>query len=603
MQDSKMMEEERLAALHVSGLLDAQISQDFDQFTQLASYLFKVPTALISIVGRDRQRFLAKVGFELAETPRESSICAYAIQQPNLFEVADLRCDPRFDQNRLVVGAPFMRFYAGIRLRLPSGFPLGALCIIDVVPRQLSEADREQLLALARMVEAQIALRQSIGRRDAVSGMVNRQQMMVDLQALIDTAHPASQVFVLLDIFELKRAQEMAQAVGVGAIESLIRNLSLGLSQTVGHICTLYHVGVTRFAFWCEETQHDEILAAVCRTLDGPVTAAGVAMALRVHIGLVPFTCPGPPAPDILRRAITALNHAQKTNSRWSYYDRIEDLALQRRYRLAVDIQSAIVKNQLYLNFQPRIDLATHRIHTVEALLRWRHPELGEVSPGEFIPILERTASMKVITLWVLDRGLSYLKQWHAEVGPLRLSINLSPRDFDDEKFVPALLGLCRHYPLDPAYLEFEVTEGEWLRQDRRVIAQMRELVAYGATLAIDDFGAGYSNFAYLNEIPAAVLKLDQSLVRDIDRNTRHAALVEGILSISRKLGYRTVAEGVETVACAKLLSRWQCDEAQGYAFAKPMSAERLLAFMADFEADRQPLMMRAISGDMEKDD
>ena len=575
------LENDRLAALHLSGLLETQASEEFDQFTRLAADLFQVPTVLISLVDRDRQKFLARVGFDADMTPRESSICAYAMRQPKILEVHDLTRDQRFRDNALVTGSPFMRFYAGVPLRLPSGFILGALCIIDVKPRVLTPAEREQLFMLARMVEDQIALRQSVGRRDAVSGLVNRQQMSADLQDLIDAAQSPPQMLVLIDILDLKRAQEMAQAVGVSATESLICNIAFALTQALAGECVLYHVGVTRFAFWHDDDKCQRVVERVIRALEKPMLAAGVSILLRPHIGLAPFECAASSAGDVLRQAITALNMAREANTRCATYDAQQDDGLRRRYRLAVDIQRAFENDELRLVFQPRVAVKSGTIRSVEALLRWQHGLLGEISPAEFIPIVERTALMRKLTLWVIERAIRELKAWHEQFPALRLSINLSPRDFDDDDLVPAIMACCRQYRLDPGFLEFEVTEGEWLQRDTRVLAQMRALTDAGATLAIDDFGAGYSNFAYLNELPASILKIDQTLVRDIDRNHRHAILVRGILSIARRLGYTTVVEGVENAATAASIAAWKCDEAQGYFFARPMGAEQIASFIA----------------------
>ncbi len=577
-------ESERLETLHSLGLLDTAKSEDFDQITRLTAFCLKTPIALISLVDRDRQQFLSEVGLGLRETTRESAICAHAIEHEGIFEVANLAEDARFRDNPLVSHTPFLRFYAGTPLRTGSGHAIGALCVLGPVPRTLTLEERHQLEALGRLVMDRISLRQSLGRKDAVSGLPNRHQLMSDLESLSAIAHGENKVFVLLEVMGLSQAHEIAQAAGVGVIDSLIHNAAHRTLSLLPKGVTLYHVGVTRFGFSLEPDGALEIVQQLIRAVREPIMAEGVLMQLRARAGLVAYALGVLPAGDLLRQAMTAMNVALKKDMVWAQYDAHEDAKLQRRYRLVQDIENAIANEEFHLVFQPRIDVVSKKTCSVEALIRWRHPSLGSISPAEFIPIVEKTALMQSLTFWVIKTSLNYLSEWRKQRLDITVSINLSARDFDNGTLVAQIERECAAHAIDASCLEFEVTEGEWLRGAEWICDQLRHIRQLGASVAIDDFGTGYSNFAYMNQIPATTLKIDQSLITTIEQNERHRIMVAAILKLARQLGYRTVAEGVETHKTYCLISNWGCDELQGYLFSRPLDPALIPGFVSGFQ-------------------
>ncbi|VFR96803.1 diguanylate cyclase/phosphodiesterase (GGDEF & EAL domains) with PAS/PAC sensor(s) [plant metagenome] len=585
-------EKERIGVLRSMGLLDSAESEDFDRLTRLAAYCFNVPIALISLVDADRQQFLSKVGFIPKETTRDVSLCAHAIHVKDILEVPDLSKDERFQENPLVSGQSHMRFYAGVPLVTDSGYAIGALCLIDTKPRRLDARMREQLKALAKLVMDQIALRQMVGRRDAVSGLPNRHQFVEDQGTMLLLDGSVSRSLILLDLLELAHAHEIAQAVGIGVIESLLRQQAQRLRKALGAEVDIYQVGVTRLAFTVDAAQAvDVLIRDVLAVLAEPVIAEGVPVQLDACVAVVPYVQGERTPLDNLRCAMVTLGAAKASERRWALYDAAQDAQLKRKYRLALDIQRAIAASQLHLVFQPRIDAATGRPTAFEALLRWTHPELGEIGPAEFIPIVERTAVMQSLTRWVLHEALSALPRLDALFPGCRLAVNLSPRDFDDGKLVGSVLELCRTLDVPPGRLELEVTEGEWLHAETGVLKQMQALCEAGAVIAIDDFGTGYSNFSYLTEIPASVVKMDQSLVRRADTDARHRTLLRSVLGVARDLGYRTVAEGVETQEMFDLMREWGVDEIQGFHVSRPVPLEALPAFLANWRGGKGAAM------------
>lgn len=586
MNDATARENERLGVLHALELLDTASCEDFDQITRLAAFCFDVPTVLISLVDRDRQQFLSRFGFSPAQTSLDLSICAHAIKQTSLLEVSDLTRDPRFFDHPVVVQAPYLQFYAGAPLVTHSGHVLGTICLIDYRPRSLTDIEREQLKALANMVMNQIALRQSVGRRSAVSGLSNRHQFVSHIKSLPALFEGEYRLLVLIDVFDTSGTLEMAQALGMAPIESLVRTVSRRLQTYLKGQAELYHIAITQLAFVMPsdvDFDHEPFMQALMGFLTQALHAEGMPIRPALHAGLVRQQLRERDMDDALRKMIASVNNSLLDNRPWTYYDAERDATFRRGYRLASDIQRALDADEFYLKYQPRVDLENYAVVSVEALIRWKHPELGEIMPGEFIPIVERTTMMQAVTLWVVNAAFAQMGRWKASCPGLRISINLSARDFDNERLLPAILAACERHAVAPGQLEVEVTEGEWLRNGRTVMQQLLDIRAAGIDVAIDDFGAGYSNFAYLKQIPANVIKLDQSLILDLPDNRRHQTIARAILDLARNLGYRTVAEGVESRETLALLQQWGCDQAQGYFISRPVDAADIAGFVDRF--------------------
>jgi EAL domain-containing protein (putative c-di-GMP-specific phosphodiesterase class I) len=206
---------------------------------------------------------------------------------------------------------------------------------------------------------------------------------------------------------------------------------------------------------------------------------------------------------------------------------------------------------------------------------------LGPVGPGEFIPVLERTALMPAMSRWVVDHALAQLARWQHSLPGFCLSLNLSARDFDDAGLWDMLSSQMAAHHVPASLLEVEITEGEWLQGHPSALPQLRAMAAAGIRIAIDDFGSGYSNFSYLSELPISLIKIDRSLVTGMAQSRTARLKVEAIIKLARQLGYRTVAEGVENEAELSLLRLWGCDEAQGYHLARPMLAEAVAHLVA----------------------
>ena len=292
-------------------------------------------------------------------------------------------------------------------------------------------------------------------------------------------------------------------------------------------------------------------------------------------VGVAPFVLGETSARDVLRTAHSAAQDARKSETGVSVYSPESDAAHRRQFRLLHDFGAALADpgRQLRVVFQPRVALPSGTCVGAEVLLRWRHPELGEISPGEFIPIIEQSSLARLATEWVLDAALAQLAVWQRGATAVPLSVNVSATNLEERDFaVRVQLALIR-YGVRAEMLEIEITESAVMENTVNAIEQLEALQAAGIKISIDDFGTGYSSLAYLQVLPASVVKIDKSFVRGIATDMKAQTLVRSMTTLSHDLGYRVVAEGVETAAAADCVTALGCDEAQGYFYARPLEA------------------------------
>ncbi|AWH23476.1 sensor domain-containing phosphodiesterase [Stenotrophomonas sp. ZAC14D2_NAIMI4_6] len=562
-------------------VLDDAAGASLDRLTDLAARTFRTPVAFVSLIEEDRQRLISRQGLDVAESHIRDSICAHTIGSKAGLVINDLRVDPRFSSLPLVAGPPHLRFYAGTPLVAANGVPIGALCVMDSVPRQFSADDRRQLQTLGMAVMNELELRTLSGRRDPVSGLPNRHQFAIDYAARA-VRTPGQPCFaVMIDILDLPRAHEAGQVLGMVPLEALIRRAGVRLNLALDGVAQVYHVGATRFAFVVELPAREAIERLVHLLHDDlirPLMAASVPLAPQFHAGLCEAALGRDSADDVLRKMMIALGSALASQVTCCWYSPSRDERLQRSYRLATDGQQALQQDQFHLVYQPRFRAHDLAPVAAEVLLRWNHPQLGAVSPAEFIPVFERTTLMDGVTAWVLEHAFSQLAQWRREglSLSLTLSINLSARDVSRKGMADAFISALLCKGLSCSDVEIEITEGEWLRADSLPGEQLQHLAAAGVRVAIDDFGSGYSNFGYLTELPIHTIKLDKSMINDLPTDRRAQLKVQAVISLAHGLGYNTVGEGAETPEQVALLQAYGCDEIQGFALSRPISAADL---------------------------
>lgn len=575
-------EEARLDALRQLQLLDTPPSEQFDRITRMAAQIFKLPIAAVSLTDKDRQWFKSRVGVDHCSIPRHKAPCAEVAQLRDLVVIEDFATHPHYADSLLA--AHGTRFYAGAPLVTSDGYGLGALCVLGTEPRTATAEECAALTDLAAMVMAQIELRHAFGRIDPISGLPTRGRFRDDLQDLARDHPGQSRVAVVVDLARDDQIAKIVSAMGAARVDEMVREAAQAITGALGSDRIVYHVGTTQFAFLsppdvdvaCYAPMIEQGFAAIRAT-------SSVRFVTSVAIGLRPFRLGEVPAEDVLRGAASAAQDARQMDGAIALYSSARDQEMRRHYDLLQDFGTALeAGDQLRLVYQPRVDLATGRCLGAETLLRWRHPVLGEILPAEFIPLIEQTALARPATQWVLDHALDQLAVWNAAGLDLTLSINLSAANLAEPDLIQRIQLALIARQLRPLQLEIELTESAMMAQPEKALAMLRELAEAGIALAIDDFGTGHSSLAYLQQVPAQVVKIDQAFVRGLSETPgADHVLVETMVGLLHKLGRRVVAEGVETADAAAILAGMGCEEAQGYWFARPLEVTAFADWMA----------------------
>ncbi len=286
----------------------------------------------------------------------------------------------------------------------------------------------------------------------------------------------------------------------------------------------------------------------------------------------------------LLQNADTALQHAKNAGKdTYQFYTESMNGDAMRRLSLESKLQRALSGNQLELHYQPKVDMHRGNVVGMEALVRWHHPELGMVSPAEFIPIAEESGLIAPIGEWVLREACFQNKRWQDEgLMPVMVSVNLSARQFWQNDLAERVAQALVDSELDPRYLELEITEGTFMQNADETIRTLTELKKLGIKLSVDDFGTGYSSLAYLQKFPVDTLKVDRSFVTDVTSNADSAAITRTIVNMAHSLGLSVIAEGVELPDQFAFLLELGCNQLQGYLFSAPLTADKFAELLAE---------------------
>lgn len=571
-------------------ILDTPPEEKLDRITRLASRILQTPVAALSLTDAHRQWFKSSVGLEMSELPRYESPCSEVTRSGEPLVVPDLTKNENFANRQLTRDG--FRFYAGVPLVTQDGFVLGALCVLDTVVRQPGNEDVKALEDLASLAMEQIEHRDDLASREFVSGLPNRMQLLNDLAELRSTGNTGERIAVLIDLADPAEMNKVLGVLGTIYLDDVIRAGKSVVREIVGPDCQLYLVKTMSFLTLLTPADGTNWLPVVERLharLKTPMLCGGIPVTVTAAIGIAPFSIAATAPRDVIRRAMSAACEARDHELPYAVYNSDNDGINRRRFALLSDVPSGLDQvGQFTLAFQPRIQVRTGVCVSAEALLRWDHPLFGAVSPAEFIPLVEETALARPITRWVIKKALHQLAVWQQEGLSIRLSINISARNLEEEDFVENLRASLQESGV-PAYrFELEFTESALIRNRACVLAQLEQIRAMGVELAIDDFGSGYSTFSYLHKLPATVVKLDQSFMNSLE-SAKDQTLVRSMVNISHEMGYRVVAEGVETGEQYRFLEKCGCDEVQGYFFARPLSADQFVHWLRerpDREAD-----------------
>ena len=456
--------------------------------------------------------------------------------------------------------------------------------IVEIDRTRLLEIVREQPafgLALCEIVVRRLRATTFLTHHDPVTRLPNRYRFQeLCRTALVRAQRRAAPVSLLM--IDIDHFASVNEALGSAAGDDLLRAVATRLGETLHTLDTVARLGSDNFAALLEELRSTGELVAVAQevleVIARPFHVAGQDLYLTASIGISCYPQDGTDPDTLIHAAEFAMRSAiqQGRNAYCFHSAELHTLALE-ALQLRNQLRRALEREEFHLNYQPRVNIASGRITGVEALLRWRHPELQLVPPAKFIPIAEQTGMIDAIGEWVLRTASAQMRDWLAQgVPPFRLAVNLSVRQLRRMDLAQRIAAVLKECSLDPHHLELEITESTMMEDPARTVFLLKELRAMGIGVALDDFGTEYSSLGYLKQFPLDYMKIDQSFVRGIPAELDDAAIATAVITLAKILNLPVIAEGVETAEQLAFLAEHGCEEYQGYYFARPLPADEV---------------------------
>jgi diguanylate cyclase (GGDEF)-like protein/PAS domain S-box-containing protein len=417
-----------------------------------------------------------------------------------------------------------------------------------------------------------------VAQHDVLTGLPNRSLLQDRLgQAVAYANRSGHPVWVML--IDLDRFKFVNDSMGHKAGDVLLMTVAARLRSALRDSDTVARLSGDEFVVILSE-HHDEPLSPeiVQRLMDSvaqPVMLGTKEFFVTCSIGVSAYPSDGTPADSLIEHADIAMYRAKKLGrNNFQFYTPAMNEESLERVRIESALRNALERNEFVLHYQPQVDLKTGQIVGMEALIRWKHPELGMVPPSRFVGVAEDTGLIVPIGAWVMRTACAQNKAWQdAGLGRLRVAVNLSARQFGAADLLQDIESILHDTALDPACLELELTESLFMSDVTPAVELLHRMKSLGVNLSIDDFGTGYSSFSYLSRFPIDVLKIDRSFVNDIGHDANDAAIVASIIALAHNLRLSVIAEGVETAEQLDYLRHQGCDEMQGYYFSRPLPA------------------------------
>jgi diguanylate cyclase (GGDEF)-like protein/PAS domain S-box-containing protein len=427
---------------------------------------------------------------------------------------------------------------------------------------------------------------------DPLTGLPNRALFMDRLGHALERAHrsagPLAVLYLDFDQFKI-----INDSLGHGVGDDLIRAMSRRLVSCTRTGDTVARLGGDEFAILVEDSETaavGELAERVNAQFGAPFHIDGHDIVGSVSVGVACKESPEESADDLVRNADIAMYAAKRRGKgRFALYDASMFTNGMERLHLEKELRQAVERGEFRVFYQPIINLATGELDEVEALVRWQHPSRGLVLPGDFIPFAEESGLIVPIGMWVLTEACRQVRRWqdeHPSVRPLAVSVNLSPRMFQDATLLDEVARVLAQTGLDPSALRLEITEGVVIQNPAAAAKTMTELKALGVKIAMDDFGTGYSSFASLQSFPFDILKIDQSFVRGLRQGTDNEAIVQAIIQLASSLNLTVTGEGIETEDQLRVLRALGSDRGQGYLFSRPKSAAEMELYLGAQSAE-----------------
>jgi diguanylate cyclase (GGDEF)-like protein/PAS domain S-box-containing protein len=598
-------------------------AQAFEDFTSLAAQICSAPIALINLANADGQWFKSQVGWTNEEESREVAFCAQVGSHVESLIIPDTLKDERFSANPLVTSDASIRFYAGQAMVNAAGHTFGTLCVIDCVPRELTNEQEQSLKVLARQAASLLSIREGIPAFAPTARKATRTDerglhqwnLFIEKLEYADkqTRHWEDYQFAVL-FLDLDHFKNINNSLGRKIGDALLCAFLERLQGCLRRADTVARLGGDEYVILLDEFEDTndimQVIERIRKDLTLPFIMSGHEVFITTSIGIALSRTGYEQPADLLRDAETAMYKAKaRGKSHHELFDKGMRANIIKRLQLETDMRRAIEREQLRVHYQPVVSLSTGRISGFEALVRWQHDARGLLLPGEFIPVAEETGMIISLGQWVLREACRQMRDWQQRglfsEGPLNLSVNLSSKQFTQPDLVEQIKHVLRETSFDPRRLQLEITESVAMENAEATTTMLAQLKMLGAHILIDDFGTGYSSLSYLHRFPVNTLKIDRSFISRLGLVSENDEIAQTIVMLASNLGMEVVAEGVETESQLAHLRRLKCGYAQGFLFSRPIegeAAESLLRRKVRWQIDHtQPCNLLLTSANVEQ--
>lgn len=425
---------------------------------------------------------------------------------------------------------------------------------------------------------------------DVLTNLPNRvlfqEHVINKIPALQRNSKKMALFFIDMDNFK-----NINDAFGHFTGDKFLIEVAKSIKATLRDEDTLARLGGDEFTVMLGDAESVSEIAFVAKKIierfQAPVIIEDREFYTGASIGISIYPDDGETYEQLVKAADTAMYHVKESGKNsYQFYTQSMNEKITERSLIENDLRSAINKNELFLEYQPKVNLKTKKVYGMEALIRWNHPDIGLIRPDKFIGISEETGQIAQIGLWVAKQAISDAKALYNEGKRLVVSINVSSKQLSDDSFINDICAIADNIGLDKGYIELEITESHVMKDVNKALSILNALSEKGFKLSIDDFGTGYSSLSYLKKLPAKTIKIDRSFVLDIDKDEDDRSIVAAIIAMARSLGKDVIAEGSETKEHIDTLKSLHCYQIQGYYFSKPLRIEKFREFIKDFKGE-----------------